>query len=101
MGVKFELAEKGLFVEAVFYRPIFDEVSDSIGIVSDTIGLSEQEEQIIEFITDFSKIVSKDVEKLLDIKEARARRILKQMVEKKFLWRVGAGRSTYYVLNKK
>jgi len=96
-GVKFELREKGLFVEAVFYRPQnSDKVSDSIGKVSDSIALSEQEEQIMQFLIHSSKIVSKDVEKLLDIKEARARRILKQMVEKGLIVRLGRGRSTYY-----
>lgn len=99
-GIKFELIEKGLFVEAVFYRPVIEKVSESIGKISDSIGLSEQEEQIIQFITNFSKIVSKDVEKLINIKEARARRILKKMVEQKLIWRVGAGRGTYYVLGK-
>jgi len=41
---------------------------------------------------------SKDVEKLLDIKEARARRILEKMVEKEVIERVGVARNTYYVL---
>ena len=63
-----------------------------------SIGLSEQEEQIIQFITNFSKIVSKDVEKLINIKEARARRILKKMVEQKLILRVGAGGVIYYIL---
>jgi ATP-dependent DNA helicase RecG len=86
-----------LFVEAVFYRPQnSDKVSDSIGNVSDSIALSEQEEQIMQFLIHSSKIVSKDVEKLLGIKEARARRILKQMVEKGLIVRLGSGRSTCY-----
>jgi len=63
-----------------------------------SIGLSEQEEQIIQFITNFSKIVSQDVEKLINIKEARARRILKKMVEQKLILRVGAGGVIYYIL---
>jgi len=70
----------------------------SIGLVSDSIALSEQEKQIIQFLTQSSKIFSKDVEKLLDIKEARARRILKEMVEKESIERVGVARNTHYVL---
>ena len=97
------MIEKGLFVEAVFYRPIVNDTvvkpSDSIGIVSDSIGnLSEQENQIIEFIRNHSRITSKAVEEILELKEARARRVLKQMVDKGLIIRLGSGRSTCYVL---
>lgn len=42
-------------------------------------------------------MVSKDVEKLLRIKESRTRELLKQMVEKGIISRLGSGRSTCYV----
>ncbi|MBN2824162.1 MAG: hypothetical protein JXQ76_02475 [Campylobacterales bacterium] len=45
-----------------------------------------------------AKITSKDVEKLLSLKEARARRVLKQMVDRKIIMKLGQGRSTYYTL---
>jgi len=44
-GIKFELAENGLFVEAIFHRPNIGKVSDSIGKPSD--NLMSQEEKII------------------------------------------------------
>jgi len=100
--VKFELREKGLFVEAVFYRPISETVakpSDTVGKVSDNlIPLSFQEETIIAYIEQYKRIVSKDVEKLLGIKESRTRELLKQMVEKGLIVRLGRGRSTCYML---
>jgi len=85
------------FVDVEFYRPNKEKVSGSIGKVSDCIGLSNQEEQILEFIKNNLKITSKDVEALLQVKEARARRILKEMVEKGLIKRMGRGRNTYYV----
>jgi len=100
-GVKFELREKGLFVEAVFYRPISETVakpSDTVGKVSDNlISFSFQEETIIAYIKKHNRIVSKDVKKLLGIKESRTRELLKQMVEKGLIVRLGRGRSTSYI----
>lgn len=51
-------------------------VSVSIGKVSDNFN-SDQEKEIIIFIERNEKINSKEVESLLKVKEARARRILK------------------------
>jgi ATP-dependent DNA helicase RecG len=78
------------FVDVEFYRPDGEKVSDSIGLL-------EQEEKILEFIRNNSKITSKGVEELFQVKEARARRILKEMVEKGLIGRLGGGRNTYYV----
>jgi ATP-dependent DNA helicase RecG len=101
--IKFKLIEKGLFVEAIFYRP---QISGSIKKPSENIGkvsekyrkVSDNEQKILEYIHEHSQITSKEVESLLGLKEARARRILKEMVEKGIISRLGSGRSTYYVL---
>ena len=122
-GVKFELAEKGLFVEAVFYRPNIPKVSDSIRKPSDsteydrivpnkketvvkpldTVGkvsdnLTRQEEKIIQYIDKHQRVVSKEVEKLLSIKESRTRELLKNMMDRGLIERLGRGRSSYYQL---
>ena len=102
------------FVDVEFYRPVkvsettdYDRLvpnnaekpSESIGKVSDSIGkVSDNEEIILDYIQKRSQITSKEVESLLALKEARARRILKEMVEKGLIVRLGSGRSTYYVL---
>jgi len=66
--------------------------------VSDNlIPLSFHEETIIAYIEQYKRIVSKDVEKLLGIKESRTRELLKQMVEKGLIVRLGRGCSTSYI----
>ncbi|MBU1667390.1 hypothetical protein KKC13_03165 [bacterium] len=75
--------------------------SDTVGKVSDNLTpLSFQEETIITYLEEHKRMVSKEVEKLLRIKESRTRELLKQMVEKGIIRRLGSGRSTYYVLGK-
>jgi len=96
-----KIVEMNDFVDVEFYRPIISETvakpSDTVGKVSDSlIPLSFQEETIIAYIEEHNRIVSKDVKKLLRIKESRTRELLKQMVEKGLIVRLGRGRSTYY-----
>ena len=93
-----KIVEMNDFVDVEFFRPNREKVSESIGKVSDSIGILGQEEQIIKFIKNNSRITSKDVEALFQLKEARARRILKEMVEKGLIVRLGSGRGTYYQL---
>jgi ATP-dependent DNA helicase RecG len=44
------------------------------------------------------KLVSSDIEKLLDIKERRAREILSNMVKKGILKKIGKTKGSYYIL---
>ena len=107
-SIKFMLAEKGSFVEAVFERPIksVGKVSETVAKPSETVGkisdsllpLSLQEKKIVSHLEKHQRIISKEVEKLLNIKESRSRELLKQMVDKGILVRLGQGRSTYYTL---
>ena len=73
--------------------------SDTVGKPSD--NLMPQEEKIIQYLNEYEKVVSKEVEKLLGIKESRTRELLKSMVDRGLIERVGAGRSTYYILKGK
>lgn len=78
-----------------------DEYRIGIGSVSDSIGLtSHQQSRVIQHLADHAKATSKDIEALLGVKEARARRLLKQMVEKKLIVKLGRARNTYYELAK-
>ena len=43
-------------------------------------------------------VISKVVENLVGVKEARARRILKEMVSKGLIEKRGSGRSTHYAI---
>jgi len=99
------LIEKGENKRVGFFRVDSSETvvkpSDTVGKVSDNLTpLSFQEEKIITYLEEHKRLVSKEVEKLLRIKESRTRELLKQMVEKGIIGRLGSGRSTYYVLGK-
>ncbi len=61
-------------------------------------NLTEQEVEIIRFLSENNKIESDDVENLFGVKSARARRILKNMVDNNILVRLGKGRATHYKL---
>ena len=93
------------FVDVEFYRPSISKTvvkpSEAVGKPSDNIeNLTFQEEKVIAYLEEHKKMVSKDVERLLRIKESRIRELLKQMVEKGLIVRLGRGRSTYYVLGR-
>ena len=93
------IEETGDFIGVRIFRN--DKVAESTGKVSESIGnVSEQEKTILEYIVKNNKIVSKSVEELLEVKEARARRILKEMTDKDYIIKQGQGRSTYYILKK-
>ena len=74
-------------MDVEFYRPVLE----SIGIVS------ENEQRILVHLQAQQAITSKTVESLTGLKEARARRILKEMTDKGLIEKRGSGRSTYYV----
>jgi ATP-dependent DNA helicase RecG len=95
------IREKGDFVDVEFYRP----AAESDGLVPEAVGnrrkpsdnLSLQEEAILAHLTKNGKIVSKEVEAVLLVKESRARELLREMTEKALIEKKGSGRSTYYV----
>ncbi len=87
-----EICEDDTFFEVVFRRK---KVSDS------TTKVSEKEQQILIFLAAQKQITSAQVMDLTGLKEARARRILKEMCEKHLLVRQGKGRSTSYKINLK
>jgi len=98
------IRESGDFVDVELYRLEQNGVASDTGIaggyriVSDSIG-SEQEHQVVSYLQAEQKITAKNVEKLMGVKEARARRILKEMTDKGLIVRKGSARNTFYVLN--
>ena len=76
-------------------------VPDNAGLVPDNAdSISEQEKSILDVIANSQKITSKEVEKLLGLKDRRVRVILKEMVDKGLLIKLGNARNTYYELKK-
>ena len=59
--------------------------------------LDEDKKQILDYLKEKGKIKRKDIEEILNLKERRARSILKEMVDDGLLERRGSGTNTYYV----
>jgi ATP-dependent DNA helicase RecG len=57
-----------------------------------------QEKQVLEYLVKSHSITSPVVQKLLDIKESRARDLLKQMKDKGLIVKEGQARKTHYIL---
>lgn len=57
------------------------------------------DKKIYDYLIENEKITRKEVEDLLNIKERRARDILKMYVEKGYLKKIGKGKNTSYILN--
>jgi len=100
-----QILEKNDFVDVEIYRPItigksllsIEIIKESIGKVSECIGsVSEQEQNVLEYLKQNNQLISKDIERLLNLKEARSRRILKNMAEKKLIIKLGSGKNTFY-----
>ncbi len=62
--------------------------------------LDFNEEKILNLLKEKRKIVSSDIEKLLDIKERRAREILFNMTKKGILEKIGKTKGSYYILKR-
>ena len=60
---------------------------------------SEQERLIYEHVLENGSITTNKVMELLNVKQRRARVILQSMVEKDWLRKTGAARSTVYLKN--
>lgn len=82
-------------------EPIDVAVPDNAGFMPDNAeDISEQEKSILDAIIGNNKITSKEVGKLLDLKDRRARVILKEMVDKGIIIKLGSARNTYYEIRR-
>ena len=66
---------------------------------ADKMPDSEQEQRIYEYVLKNGSITTNKVMELLNVKERRARIILQSMIEKEWLRKTGAARSTIYLKN--
>ena len=67
--------------------------------IADKVPANEQEQQIYKYVLENAGITTAQAMKLLGIKQRRTREILAKMVEKGWLRKEGASRSTIYVKN--
>lgn len=120
------IAEKNDFVEVVFWRnqdsspdeapdsaeiaPDSTEIApDSAEIAPDKIDkasdgaefLSPQQQKILDYLQTSQAIFSKDVERLLNIKDRRAREILSDMAKKRLIVKYGTSKNVYYRIEDK
>lgn len=66
---------------------------------ADKVPDSEQERRIYEYVLKNGSVTTNRVMELLNVKERRARVILQSMIEKEWLRKTGAARSTIYLKN--
>ncbi len=117
--IELQWKEPGMAFRVSFVRKDFAEqhesrtmTNDNERLPSDTVGnpsenrripsdYTEQEKTIISYLIKKKTVKSKQVEKLLNIRESRTRELLKQMTDKGIIVKFGKGRSTYYCLKEK
>ena len=80
-------------------RETADKMPENRRETADKMPVSEQEKLIHKFALENGFITTAQTTELLGIKQRRAREILVKMVNKKWLKKEGASRSTVYVIN--
>lgn len=72
--------------------------TDKVRINTDKLNFSQK--KVIEFILDNGKVTNKDVQQLLGVKDSRALKILKELVEKDVVVKQGKLKGSYYTIKK-
>ncbi|CAA6808035.1 MAG: ATP-dependent DNA helicase [uncultured Sulfurovum sp.] len=96
-----KIVEQNDFVDVEFYRPIeektVEKVSESIGNDRLRPIMTDYDQIILEYIEKNKKITRKEAKVILDIGETKIKELFNELMKKKLIERVGAGRSTFYV----
>ena len=72
----------------------------TVGKPLETVGKPlEQEIVILDYLKEHNKITTSDVKRLFNLKDSRSVEILRKMVGKKLINKLGSGRNTYYGVN--
>ena len=78
-------------------KPIKVRIStDKVRINTNELNLSQK--KIVEYLLDNKRITNKEVQRLLGVKDSRALKILKEMLEESILIKYGKNRGSYYTL---
>ena len=106
--IKMRWSEPGMSFRVTFLKMDYDRLAiETVGKPSENRRIpsdcTEQEKTIIFYLLKNEVVKSKQVEKLLNIKESRTRELLKEMATKHLIIRHGNGRNIHYRLpdNKK
>ena len=107
-GVRYEFKKLKSGFVVCFYRTIDSNVGEEIkenstGKVREKYGkstviLNASQRKIINFLQENAQITNKDVQRLLEVRESRALKILKGLVESGILEKCGKSRNSFYIL---
>lgn len=73
-----------------------DNGTDKVRISMDKLNLSQK--NIVEYMLENGKITNKEVQQLLGVKDSRALKVLKELVEMGVIVKQGKLKGSYYVL---
>lgn len=106
-GVRYEFKKLKSGFVVCFYRSgksedestdKIEKSTDKVRINTDKLNFSQK--KVIEFILDNGKVTNKDVQQLLGVKDSRALKILKELVEKDVVVKQGKLKGSYYTIRK-
>ena len=89
-----EILEKGDFVDVSLYRSDANLEHDKV----DDLITKKYQAKIIDYIKEKKQMTTKEAQQVLDLKERRARDVLKEMIDQGVLIRTGKTTNNYYVL---
>lgn len=104
--------------EAELKEPIIEESGDFVGVrifrklaglsatghdgsATGHDGLTLDQEKVLEYIKEYNMVKTKNIKELLSVKDTKAKNILKEMIDKNLIERVGNGSATHYILKKR
>lgn len=104
-GVKYEFKKMKSGFVVCFYRSEEkpDKSTDKVRISTDKVRINTDkmnsaQVKIVEYLLNNGKIANKEVQQLLGVKDSRALKIMKEMVEKGEVIKMGKLKGSYYVL---
>jgi ATP-dependent DNA helicase RecG len=100
-GVRYEFKKLKSGFVVCFYRSEkstdkLEKSTDKVRISTDKLDTSQK--KVVEFILEKGKITNRDVQQLLDVKDSRAFKILKELVELGIIERQGKFKGSYYTI---
>lgn len=106
-GVRYEFQKKKTGFVVCFYRSAGEEKgdksTDKVRISTDKVRinirkLNPAQTKIVEYLLENGKITNREVQQLLGVKDSRALKIIKEMIEANVLSKCGKLKGSYYIL---
>lgn len=104
-GVRYEFKKMKSGFVVCFYRSEekADKSTDKVRISTDKVRinmdkLNMSQKKIVEYLLEKESITNKDVQQLLGVKDSRALKIMKELVDKGVVLKLGKLKGSYYIL---